>query len=51
MTALLLLAGCGGGGEKAAEAPKEEAAATQAYVEVDPATAATVTGKVNVTVQ
>jgi hypothetical protein len=48
MTALLLLAGCGGG-EPAAEAPKEEAATTQAYVEVDPATAATVMGKVSFT--
>ncbi len=41
--ALLLTAACGGGEEKA-EAPTEKAA-TQ-YVTVDPATAATVTGKV-----
>jgi plastocyanin len=47
MTALLLLAGCGGG-EPAAEAPKEEAT-SQEYVEVDPATAATVMGKVSFT--
>lgn len=46
MAALLLLAGCGGG-EPAAEAPG--ASGTQDYVEVDPATAATVSGKVSFT--
>jgi hypothetical protein len=46
MAALLLLVGCGGG-EPAAEAPG--AAGTQDYVEVDPATAATVSGKVSFT--
>ncbi len=39
LTALLTLA-CGGGGEPAAEAPNE-------YFQVDPATAATVSGKIN----
>jgi len=41
---LALAAGCGGG--DTGEAP-EEAAAPESYFEVDPATAATVTGKVN----
>jgi hypothetical protein len=42
--ALLLTAACGGGGEEKTEAPAEKPAAAQ-YVTVDPATAATVTGK------
>jgi hypothetical protein len=44
MAALLLTAACGGGEEKA-EAPAEKAAETPSFVTVDPATAATVTGK------
>lgn len=38
--------GCGGGGEEAAEAPEKAAEATTEYFKVDPATAATVSGKV-----
>lgn len=37
---------CGGGGEEAAEAPEKGAEATTEYFKVDPATAATVSGKV-----
>lgn len=45
MAAMLIVAvGCGGGGEEAAEAPTEEAVA---YVTVDPAAAATVSGKIS----
>jgi Carboxypeptidase regulatory-like domain len=46
IAALALTAACGGGGEKS-EAPAEQTAATMEYVTVDPATAATVTGKVS----
>jgi len=45
VAALLLLAACGGGGEEAA-APGESPA-TAEYFEVDPATAATVTGRIS----
>ena len=44
--ALVLSVGCGGGGESAPE-KKEEAAPTSEVMTVDPATAATITGKVN----
>lgn len=43
---LVVAVGCGGG-EEATEEEKKEAAAQEDYFEVDPATAATVTGKVN----
>jgi len=47
LAALLTLA-CGGGGETAAEAPASTTGeAPQDYFQVDPSTAATVTGKVN----
>jgi hypothetical protein len=45
MGALLLTAACGGGGEEKSAAPAEKSAET-AFVTVDPATAATVMGKV-----